>query len=151
MPRPALLHEDITKKVIEAFLTAYNRLGYGFSEKISMAAFAREARKLGLKIELEPFIDIFYDDELLGRCRVDAIANDVVVIEGKVGAKLEPGADQVFSYLRSSEIEVGLMLHFGPRPVFKRYIYTNDRKGGIDLYEGNVPGFVTRPRRRLSL
>ena len=35
---------------------------------------------------------------------------------------------QLMNYLRATNIEVGLLMNFGPKPEFKRFIYDNDRK-----------------------
>jgi hypothetical protein len=35
---------------------------------------------------------------------------------------------QILNYLRATDLEVALLLHFGPKPKVKRLIYTNDRK-----------------------
>ncbi len=32
------------------------------------------------------------------------------------------------NYLKATEIEVGMILNFGPEPRFKRMIWTNDKK-----------------------
>jgi GxxExxY protein len=37
---------------------------------------------------------------------------------------------QLLNYLRATEIEVGLLLNFGPRPEFKRLVFSSERKGG---------------------
>ena len=37
-------------------------------------------------------------------------------------------AAQLLNYLKATEIEVGLLLNFGPKPEFARKIFTNDRK-----------------------
>lgn len=41
---------------------------------------------------------------------------------------LESHKQQLRSYLKSSLLEVGLLLHFGPTPEFLRVIHTNDQK-----------------------
>jgi hypothetical protein len=47
----------------------------------------------------------------------------------KASALPDPDAEaQLLNDLRASRVEVGLLLHFGPKPSFKRLIYTNDRK-----------------------
>lgn len=38
---------------------------------------------------------------------------------------------QIMNYLKGTPIEVGLLLNFGEKPEFKRFIYTNDRKSNI--------------------
>ncbi len=35
---------------------------------------------------------------------------------------------QLLHYLRSTEIEIGLLLNFGPRPQFRRLLFDNVRK-----------------------
>ena len=40
---------------------------------------------------------------------------------------LESDRNQLLNYLRSSCLEVGLLLHFGPRPRFKRVVAENAR------------------------
>jgi hypothetical protein len=37
------------------------------------------------------------------------------------------GPRQVYNYLRATNLEVGLLLHFGPRPNFYRLISSNRR------------------------
>ena len=35
---------------------------------------------------------------------------------------------QLMNYLKATQIEVGLVLNFGPRPEFKRVVFGNERK-----------------------
>ena len=57
------------------------------------------------------------------------IVEDRVLIEVK-STKAITDADirQLVNYLKASNAEVGLLLHFGPTPQVKRRIFTNDRK-----------------------
>jgi hypothetical protein len=36
------------------------------------------------------------------------------------------------NYLKATEIEVGLLLNFGPQAEFRRKIYDNSRKGSLN-------------------
>ena len=57
------------------------------------------------------------------------IAESAVVLELKAGDRLDPSAtDQAMNCLKATRLEVGLVLHFGPKASFKRFIHTNDRK-----------------------
>jgi hypothetical protein len=40
---------------------------------------------------------------------------------------------QLLHSLRAAAMKVGLLLNFGPRPQFRRLIYSNTRKQGIVL------------------
>ena len=42
---------------------------------------------------------------------------------------LDPSHEaQLLNYLRATSIEVGLLLNFGPKAEFKRFIFDNERK-----------------------
>ena len=72
----------------------------------------------------------------------DLIVNDVVLLELKAAEKIaEDHAAQLLNYLKATNIEVGLVLNFGPTAEFRRKIYDNDRKG--DLFWINPKFSVT--------
>jgi GxxExxY protein len=57
------------------------------------------------------------------------IVGGVVLVELKACRALESAHEaQLLHYLRSTEIEVGLLLNFGPRPQVKRLAFENERK-----------------------
>jgi len=51
--RPRLIDEDLTGKVIGAFYTVYNKLGYGFRETVYSRALTIELRRRGLRVDRE--------------------------------------------------------------------------------------------------
>jgi len=57
---------------------------------------------------------IFYDGQIIGRRRVDFFVEDVISVELKARAVVEPGHfNQARNYLEVHNIEVGLLLNFG--------------------------------------
>jgi GxxExxY protein len=113
--------EQLLWSVTGGFYEVYNTLGFGFREHIYKMALERELRDRGHLVQRERLIDVFYKHKRLGRDRIDLIVDDVLVIEVKCTVYLKPGArDQLYSYLRSTNLEVGLLLHFGPKPRFYR-------------------------------
>jgi GxxExxY protein len=55
-----LLHEDVTEKIIRAFYTVYNHLGFGFLEKVYENALLIELRKMGLIAERQVALKVYY-------------------------------------------------------------------------------------------
>ncbi len=54
------------------------------------------------------------------------VVDERVVVEAKATEILHPNASrQLFAYLRATRLEVGLLLHFGPRPRFHRVVCLN--------------------------
>src|SRR5262245_21581968 len=120
-----LLHREITQTIIDSYFTVYNKLGYGFTESIYASASQHELIKAGLRVDREVWVLVGYDDIAVGRVRLDMIVENKVVVETKAIRNLPEELEaQVFNYLRATNLEVGLLLNFGPRPRFKRYICT---------------------------
>ena len=125
-------HADLTGKAIGAFYKVYNTLGYGFSEKVYENALALELRKLGLRVESQQPITVYYDHEVIGQFFADIVVNETVILELKAVHELVAEHEaQLLNYLKATLIEVGLLLNFGPTPEVKRKVYDNQRKGSL--------------------
>jgi len=126
---PELLHEDLTRTVIEAFRQVHYELGAGFVESVYLRALEIALRQSGLRVRRELPITVFFRGEPVGLFRGDLLVESKLLLELKIGDRLDPAAEtQLLNYLRATRIEVGLILHFGPKPKVKRRILTNDRK-----------------------
>lgn len=111
----------LTRSVIGAYYEVYNSLGYGFVEHVYAAALERELIGRGHRVGREVSVSISYKGQEIARQRLDMIVDNVLVVELKAGAELPPASlRQVFSYLRATNLQIGLLLHFGPRPAVKR-------------------------------
>lgn len=125
----ALLLEELTRQVIGRFYVVYNRLGYGLLENGYVGAFELELRKAGLKVAREVPVAVEYDFTVVGHYRIDLLIDDCLIVEVKTGTRiLEEHEAQLRNYLKCSRHEVGLLFLFGPRPQFRRLIFTNEWK-----------------------
>jgi GxxExxY protein len=125
-------HSDITGKIIGAFFAVYNQLGYGFSEKVYENALAIELRKLGLDVQQQAPIKVFFDGHSVGEYFVDILVNQLVIVELKsVKTISEDHEAQLLNYLKATWIEVGLLLNFGPQVQHIRKTFDNERKGNM--------------------
>jgi GxxExxY protein len=123
-----LIDGQLTQSVIGAFYDVYNALGFGFLEHVYMMALERELLARGHRVAREVCVRVQYKGEELAQQRIDMIVDDRLIVEAKSTYDLHKAAPrQVFNYLRATSIEVGLLLHFGPRPSFFRLISSNKR------------------------
>jgi len=123
------LHSDITNTILKAFFNVYNKLGYGFLEKVYENSMLVELRKLGLSCISQSPIDVYYDGYKVGNYFADIIVEDNIIIELKASENLcEEHEFQLINYLKATDIEVGLLLNFGKKPEHKRKVLTNDYK-----------------------
>jgi GxxExxY protein len=122
-------HSDITEKIIKAFYNVYNKLGYGFLEKVYENAIMIELLKFGFDVKKQVPIKVFYEGKEVGFYFADLVVNNLVIIELKAGEGLvEEHEAQLTNYLRATEIEVGLLLNFGKTAQFKRKVFSNEYK-----------------------
>lgn len=125
----SLLHGAMTKQILGVFYQVHRELGFGFLESIYAGGMACALSDAGLSVRREVPIEVFFRGRRLGRFKADLVVESSVLLEIKASALLDPNAEvQLLNYLRASRVEVGLLLHFGPKPSFKRLIYTNERK-----------------------
>jgi GxxExxY protein len=124
-----LLHHDLTGSIIGAFFDVYNELGAGFRELVYEGALTRHLESLGFRTQRQPTIVVRFREHPIGNFRGDILVQDLVLLELKAVETLESAHEvQLLNCLRATSIEVGILLNFGPKPQFKRLIYTNDQK-----------------------
>ena len=123
------IYSEITDLVIKAFYNVYNKLGYGFLEKVYENGMMIELKRLGLNAEKQKQLKVFYDEFEIGEYYADIIVNDCVIVELKAAEAICPEHEaQLVNYLKASDIEVGLLLNFGKEPKFKRRVLTSEFK-----------------------
>lgn len=122
-------HKLITQKILKAYYNVYNSLGFGFLEKVYERALLVELQEVGLNSEPQKQINVYYKNKLVGNYFADIVVEEKVIIELKANEFLSScHSSQLYNYLKSTEIEVGLILNFGEKPEFKRIVFTNERK-----------------------
>src|ERR1051325_8302328 len=113
--------DGLTPRVIAAFHTVYNALGYGFLEAVYANAMAVEFTRRGIGFVREARFTVRYLGVVVGTGRVDFLVEGWLLVELKAGRALLPGdRAQLYSYLRASERPLGLLLHFGVEPLVRR-------------------------------
>jgi GxxExxY protein len=122
-------HDDLTQKIIGIFYEVYNELGCGFLEIVYREAMRLALRQANLHAETEVPIQVRFRSELVGIFRADLIVNETVLIELKACEALaREHESQTLNYLRATNIEVALLMNFGPTPQFKRFVMDNELK-----------------------
>jgi GxxExxY protein len=127
MSRRALAEEALTHSVIGCFFEVYNILKFGLLESHYSRALEWELVGRGHHVARELAVRIGYKGIDLGLQRIDFVVDAKLVVEIKSTQELHKAAmRQVYSYLRASNLELGLLLHFGPDAKFYRVYVPND-------------------------
>ena len=124
-----MLHKNITDQIIKAFYNVYNKLGYGFLERVYENAMLIELNKIGLTCEKQKAIAVYYNEVVVGNYFADIIVNDCVIVELKACESIHEEHElQIINYLKATEMEVAILLNFGKTPQVKRKMYSNQFK-----------------------
>jgi len=120
---------DMTDAIICCFYNVYNALGYGFLEKVYENSLLIELKRMHIFAEAQAPISVTYAGEVVGEYFCDLLVDKRVIVEIKAAQLLTAGHEaQLLNYLKATDIEVGLLLNFGPEPQVKRKVFSNSRK-----------------------
>jgi len=119
---PKYLHAELTSKIIKSFYNVHRKLGPGFLESIYQNAVVVDLENNGLRVEKGNPVEIFYDGVLVGNQRIDILVNGTIIVEVRAVEQFnEKHKAQVMSYLRVTDLDVGLLVNFAhPKLEFKR-------------------------------
>ena len=122
-------HDDLTKRIVGVFYEVYSELGPGFLESVYREAMRLALGQAGLKALAEVAVPVSFRGELVSIFRADLIVNDAVLVELKACEALaREHESQTLHYLRATDIEVALLMNFGPTPKFRRLVLDNALK-----------------------
>lgn len=87
-------------------------------------------RERKISFQEQASIRVLFHGVDLGEFFGDLLVDSAVLVELKAVRTLEQSHErQLLNYLRATNIEVGLLFNFGPRPQFRRLAFDNERKG----------------------
>jgi GxxExxY protein len=132
-----LKHSDLTKKVIGTFYEVYNELGHGFIESVYENSLAIALRANGHEVLQQVDIPVWFRGNQVGDFDADLLVDRVLILELKSARAIDSAhVAQLLNYLRATEIEIGLLLNFGPKAEFKRLVFDNSRKRELEGRDG---------------
>ncbi len=110
----ALLHEDLSERVIGAAIEVHRQLGPGLLESAYEACLEHELASNGVKVARQVPITLKYKGIAIDEgYRIDLVVEDSILIELKSVKAVEPVHEaQLMTYLRLSGIRVGLLMNF---------------------------------------
>jgi iron complex transport system substrate-binding protein len=107
--------DEITGAVVDESIRIHRGLGPGVFESVYEVVLAAALERRGLRVERQLPISISFDgiDFEQGFC-VDLLVEECVIVELKSIERLAPvHTKQLLTYLRLSNLKVGLLLNFG--------------------------------------
>lgn len=118
-----MIHENLTRKILEACFEVSRELGAGFLESVYEKALLVALRQKGLKADSQVPLQVKFRNAVVGEFYADILVESKIILELKTSAALSrENFAQVINYLKASGIEVGLFVNFGnPKLEYRRF------------------------------
>lgn len=115
-------NDSLTDRIIYCIIRVHQKLGPGYVEAVYRRALIIELEKLSLAVEPEKEVSIFYEDQEVGKHRLDLVVEGKVILELKaVDALSKAHYSQVRSYLKATGLPLALLINFADdRADFRR-------------------------------
>lgn len=144
-PATRLVHEQTTGRILSAFFAVHRELGHGFADAVYLRALVLELAARGVQAEQDVPLGVFYKGRKIGTYAADLLVEGKVVVSVRTGMELGEGDRlRLLNCMRCSQAEVGMLLHFGPKPDFRRFL------GRVVVEQGAPDGSARAPRRELG-
>lgn len=107
--------DDITGAIIDASLRIHRKPGPRLLESVYETLLADALRRRGLHVDRQRLIEVSFDGiDTEKAFRADLLVEESVIVEVKSVDRLAPvHTMQLLTYLRLSNLRVGLLLNFG--------------------------------------
>jgi GxxExxY protein len=107
-------YSELTEMIIGILYDVYNELGFGFLESVYRNSLRLALIEKGLAVEQEAPVKVFFRGNNVGDFRADLIVDRKILLELKTADHIVAAHEsQVLNYLRSTSIELGIILNFG--------------------------------------
>jgi len=117
--------QPVTQHLIGAAFEVHNVLGYGFLERVYQKAMQVELQARGVKVELEPKIQVQFKGVIVGDYAADLLVENKIIVELKTDPAYQSAHEaQLLNELRGTGIRLGCLINFGRERVeYKRMVF----------------------------
>jgi GxxExxY protein len=118
------IHSDVTEKIISCAYDVYNKLGFGFLEKVYENALMIKLGEKGLSASQQSPVNVTFEGTLVGEYFADILVDNKVIVELKAVSELSKIHEvQLVNYLKATGIKIGLLINFGEKIKIVRKVF----------------------------
>ncbi len=132
MNKEGILYKDLSYKVQGILIEVRRLYGSGHKEKVYCNAIEELLQRSNINYKREKCINIHspLTGKIIGVYKPDFVIDNKIILEVKAVDIIPKNfIDQIYSYLKVSDFELGIFVNFRSSKLYiKRIIFTNDRK-----------------------
>jgi len=124
LKRKDLLYPKLSYQIIGILFDVYNQFGFRYQEKYYQRVIASVLKTTGLSFREQVPVKIHFHETDIARGIIDFIIEEKIVLEIKKGERfLKSNIDQVYGYLKATNLKLGILANFTSRGLqFKRIV-----------------------------
>ena len=124
LTRKDLLYPELSYKSVGILFEVSNQLGYKYEERYFQKTIASFLKEANINFKEQVQVKLVIDNKEIAKGIMDFLIEDIVVLEIKKGDRfLKTNIDQVNSYLRMTNLQLGILANFTSRGLqFKRIV-----------------------------
>ncbi len=136
-----LLYKECTGKILRAYYDVYNGVSHAWPEFIQENALALVLQQAHVPCRQQVEFEVWYKERRVGLQQLDLLVDDTIVVECKVVPELlRIHKAQLYSYLKATGKQVGLLLNFvASEPQFERLFFDPARGVAEESPAVNLP------------
>ncbi|MFB0906682.1 MAG: GxxExxY protein [Spirosomataceae bacterium] len=120
-------YSELTGQIIGLAMKVHRVLGRGFSEIIYQRALAVEFKKNNIEFIREKEMPIWYEEDIIGKRRVDFWVENKVLVELKAVGELSNGNfTQAMNYVKLYRMPIALLVNFGGDSLTFKRVHNNE-------------------------
>lgn len=119
-----LLYPELSYKIIGCAYDVYNELGEGHHEKYYQRAMALLYNERKIAYKEQVYCPLKFQEKIIGKLFFDFLVEDKIIVELKKGNHFSKRhIEQVLEYLKTSNLQLAIIINFGSDKVyFKRIV-----------------------------
>lgn len=119
-----ILYPKLSYQIVGILFDVHNNLGGGLKEKVYYTAIKNAFDNADVIYKEQLMIPLIYNGQKVGSHFLDFLVEDKIVLEIKIGERFRKEyIEQVYSYLKSSNLKLGILANFTKSSLqFKRIL-----------------------------
>jgi GxxExxY protein len=118
-----LIFKEESYQIMGCCFEVFNNLGPGLRESSYQKALEKVFETKDIRFKSQQYVPNKIDQKVVGRNYLDFLINDKIAIEIKAGDHFfRKDIDQLYSYLKSSNLQLGLLINFTKDGVLSKRI-----------------------------
>ena len=125
-----VIYKELSYLIVGMLFEVYNKLGYGYQEKIYERALEKYFIKNKIKYKRQVPYKIAINNQVIGRYYLDYLVDDKIILELKKGNYFsKKNIEQVKGYLKATNLKLAILATFSTKGIrFFRVLNPNNIK-----------------------